>query len=187
MWLMNFIMRNMSFDLVMTILISCIILYYMVTSEKRKYKFEGLNGIRISDDFIAMKPKPEKKVNMMEEECRKIFEGIFRREFRSCRPDFLKNPATNKNLELDGFCPTIPTPIGMGLAFEYDGQQHSQYNPHFHKKGVDEFVYQTKKDTFKDLKCRERGILLIRIPYYVVKSDLHDFILQKLRRKGMRV
>ena len=130
-------------------------------------------------------PKKKQKFNKSEERCREIFEETFGCEFKSVRPDWLKNPVTKQNLELDGFAPHIKTPIGTGLAFEYDGIQHSQYNKHFHPNGPDEFIYQTKKDSWKDLKCKENGILLIRIPHYVAYQDLERFIGQKLRRYGM--
>jgi hypothetical protein len=103
------------------------------------------------------------------------------------RPSWLENPVTGCNLELDGFNKSIPTPLGHGLAFEYDGLQHSQYNKHFHKHGPMEFVYQTKKDTWKDLKCKEHGILLIRIPHFVAFHDLERFIKQKLRDKKVQI
>lgn len=188
-WLWNFFKKNMSFDLVATCVIVLILIYFLVTTEKKTYKFQGLNGIQVPQEFIQARPKTQKpkRVNKMEERCRDIFQNIFKRPFKSVRPDFLKNPVTKKNLELDGYCETIYTPLGKGIAFEYDGMQHSHYNPHFHKGGVDEFVYQTKKDSFKDQKCKEMGILLIRIPYYVVTEDLEKYIRDKLVKKGMRI
>ena len=64
-----------------------------------------------------------------EEKCRKIFQELFKKEFRSVRPDWLKNPWTYQNLELDGYNPDV---ITNGLAFEYDGVQHSRFTPLFH-------------------------------------------------------
>jgi len=136
---------------------------------------------------VGSKPKKEKKVNQHEERCREIFQNIFRAKFKSVRPDWLKNPVTNSNLELDGFNANIPTKLGKGLAFEYDGVQHAEYNKHFHRKGPEEFVYQTKKDSWKDKRCKEMGILLIRIPHFIVFHDLERYIKQKLDKEGVRV
>lgn len=134
-------------------------------------------------------PQPKKKkrpkLNKHEERCREIFQDIFRVPFKSCRPDFLKNPVTGRNLELDGYNATIKTKLGKGLAFEYDGQQHHNYNKHFHKSGPDEFSYQVKKDYYKDLKCKEKKILLIRIPHDVSYNDLERYIRSKLRRHSL--
>ena len=92
---------------------------------------------------------------------------------------------TKKCLELDGFNPDIATPRGRGLAFEYDGVQHAKYSPYFHRGGAQDFVYQQKRDTWKDLKCREMGIMLIRIPHNLVPEDFEGYIRQTLRQTGV--
>lgn len=61
------------------------------------------------------------------------------------RPDWLKNPSTGKNLELDIFYPTI------GLAIEVNGFLHYKSD------------YQRDKDTIKKVECKRRGIKLMRI------------------------
>ncbi len=119
-----------------------------------------------------------------EEKCREIFQGIFQRPFPKIRPDWLKSPATKKNLEIDGFCPDIETPIGKGLGFEYNGRQHSKYTPYFHRKGPQEFHYQLAKDDWKNAKCKELGIVLINIPHDISPRDLERHIKYKLRKIG---
>ena len=160
--------------------------YLYFKAEKRVYPFEGLYGVVIPESKLNFKTN-NKKIYKSQEKCRDIFQGLFGLPFISVRPPFLKNPITGKNLELDGYNPNIMTPIGKGLAFEYDGEQHSRFNPYFHRNGENEFVYQTKKDHFKDLKCKENGVLLIRIPHFVVRTDLERYIKDTLRKKGMRV
>jgi hypothetical protein len=144
----------------------------------------GVDHVNISNNLIY-KPKKARKKNLHEERCRDIFQKLFNVQFKSVRPDWLKNPVTHKNLELDGFAPFVKTPIGTGLAFEYDGIQHSSYNTHFHKNGVNEFKYQYKKDAYKDLKCKERGVLLIRIPHYIIFNDLERYIRAECRRHNL--
>lgn len=126
-----------------------------------------------------------KRVNKFEEECRRIFEGIFNKKFVSIRPGWLKNPVTGSNLEIDGFNPDIVTPKGKGLGFEYDGEQHSRFNQHFHRGDVKAFEYQQVKDSFKDKVCREKGVLLIRIPHFIIFDDLEKYIRLELTRNGM--
>jgi hypothetical protein len=124
----------------------------------------------------------EKKKYKSEERCRELFEGIFNEEFVSVRPDWLKSPLSGKNLELDGYSPNIKTPLGKGLAFEYDGEQHSRYNAHFHVGDPRKFVHQVKNDSWKDQRCKEKGVLLIRIPHYVTYHDLDKYIVNSLRK-----
>jgi predicted metalloprotease len=51
-------------------------------------------------------------------------------KFTKTRPDFLKNPETNCNLELDGY-----NAEGK-LAIEYQGKQHYEHVLHFHKDNI---------------------------------------------------
>ena len=121
-------------------------------------------------------PRTEKLV-------REWLDEQFSDKFRKVTPDFLLYPETGRNLELDLFCTELK------LAFEIDGRQHYVYCPgHFHKIREKEnntfdntnlwcgyqirpgepqndrlFIHQQNKDRFKDKKCEEEGIYLIRI------------------------
>ena len=193
------------------IMIVVVYVYFSSQKQKKKYKFLGLgedgwgNSFRgknnEQDEFKSslsdwwktygygyspkQKPKRKPKFNKHEERCREIFEKIYGQKFKTIRPGWLKNPVTNKNLELDGYCSKIITPIGKGLAFEYDGKQHSVYNKHFHRSGTDEFKYQIKKDEWKNLKCKEYKVVLIRIPHFVAYEDLERYIVNTLKNKGV--
>lgn len=125
---------------------------------------------------LSIRRKKRKKgESKPERRCREIFESIFRAPFKKIRPDWLKNPVTGKNLELDGYNEDLK------LAYEYDGRQHSEYTPHFHKDPND-FKYQLEKDKFKDRMCQLRSITLVRIPSFVVYGDLEKYIRTRLRQ-----
>ena len=79
------------------------------------------------------------------------------------RPNFLRNPETGKNLELDCFTPRNQT------AIEYDGIQHFEYPNPFHRSKK-EFEKQVQRDKIKDKLCESNGINLIRVPYTVDKN-----------------
>jgi len=191
----------LNFDVFVIVVIALTTLYFIYITKRKKYPFsltrskkdrsrsnDSSDLDKITPPFpYSTKKKKKKKKNKHEERCRQVFQDIFKTQFKSIRPNWLKNPATGKNLELDGFCPDIKTKIGMGLAFEYDGIQHAQYNKHFHKKGAHEFIYQEKKDAWKSGVCKKNGILLIRIPHYVAFEDLDRFIRNKLRGEGLLV
>lgn len=166
-------------DVVICVVVIGFFIYFAWKAKKKKYKFTPLGDIPKTS---SKKTKKKKKKNKNEERVREIFEDIFKVRFKTIRPDWLKNPATGKNLELDGYNADIKTPLGKGLAFEYDGQQHSKYTPHFHKHGPQQFLYQVKCDTWKDLQCKERGVLLVRIPSFVAYHDLERYTKDKLQR-----
>jgi hypothetical protein len=174
-------------DTIIVIFIILLVLYFFITREKKSHKFSiGDYGLVNGNKKLKTRKKKRKpKFNKHEEECRRIFQELFGVRFKSIRPEWLKNPVTGRNLELDGYNPNIKTLKGVGLAFEYDGEQHAKYNEHFHRSGPDEFIYQTTKDDFKNFKCKERGVLLIRIPHFVAFPDLDRYIKSELKRNNV--
>ena len=123
------------------LLITAVVYCFLTTKRKRKkYKFHGIgdNGWNVSEgsnfwNYGLSERRRKRRIrrprrkNKHEERCREIFQDIYAEHFKSVRPNWLKNPVTKKNLELDGYCSRIRTPLGHGLAFEYDGAQHSRY------------------------------------------------------------
>lgn len=167
--------------------------YKLKSGETSKYPFLGLTGDDVYGVGYVSKPvrtsisKPISTTQKpgirykSEEKCREILENIFKRPFRSVRPDFLKSPVTGRNLELDCYNPQLK------LALEYDGRQHAKYTPRFHgdsQKGKWQFIYQVRKDDWKNKKCREEGICLIRVPHYVPFHKLESYIRKKLVKEG---
>jgi len=172
---------------VFVILLIAIFAFYIIKNPKPKQdEIVGSFNQIILDTFnekIELFPskkfslrKPCEKKN--ETRCREIMETLTGKPFVSIRPEWLKNPATGRNLELDGYNEELK------LAFEYDGNQHSSFNPHFHKTPQD-FVDQGKRDLIKDKLCKERGVTLIRIPSFVAFDDLERYIGVKLKDAGL--
>jgi hypothetical protein len=125
--------------------------------------------------------QPKKKVLFKGEEItRSIFEDIFNQKFPKIKPNWLINPETKKTLELDGYNSTIETPLGKGLAFEYNGSQHEHFNPRFHKTYQD-FLNQKFRDKIKVQTCRKKGVLLISIPYVLTtREEIERFVKSKV-------
>jgi len=69
------------------------------------------------------------------------------------------------------------------LGLEFNGRQHSEYTPKFHKN-PNEFMYQVAKDDYKAKKCQLLGITLIQVPHFVSEYDLERYIRLKLRKAG---
>ena len=154
-------------------------LYKICTTTKKVFPFRGID--------LSFDTEEKKQDSKPETRCREILENVFGYKFDklspSDAPEWLRNPKGFK-LELDGYCPFIKTPLGRGLAFEYDGRQHSKYTPYFHKTEQD-FVNQVKNDFFKDKACRNNGLFLLRVPHFVPFEKLESYIKDKLREKGI--
>jgi hypothetical protein len=128
----------------------------------------------LSGLILPQTQSPKKRTyDKTEKMCRKILERHFNAEFPSARPEFLKSPVTKKNLELDCYNPDLK------IALEYNGKQHYTYTPHFHRSKKD-FYSQVHRDDWKRNKCKELGIKLIEVPYWISQNELEDWILSKV-------
>ena len=108
-------------------------------------------------------------------ECRRVLESFFNRPFPKARPDFLYNHiAGTSNLELDCYNSDLK------LACEYDGAQHSQYIPYFHKTR-ESFHNQKYRDALKTQLCAQNGVHLIRISHTVPVDRIEHVIIDELR------
>lgn len=94
-----------------------------------------------------------------EQRVRDIFDHHFNNKFIKCKPDWLGG------LELDGYCEELK------IAFEYNGEQHYEYIPYFHKNGEDDFENQLVRDTIKEETCKHYGIKLYVVPYYKCSDE----------------
>ncbi len=102
------------------------------------------------------------KISKLEREVDDALKTIFPTfKFVKTRPQFLKNPATKRNLELDFYCAELK------LAFEVNGIQHYKYTPYFHRKGINDFHYQEERDDLKKSLLRKKGVVLITVPFNI--------------------
>lgn len=100
-----------------------------------------------------------------EQKCREILEAYFNTKFPKRRPSWMNR------LELDGYCEEL------GIAFEYNGEQHYEYNPFFHRGGLDDFNKIVSNDKLKLVYCKENKVTLLVIPHTVKFNDLEEYIL----------
>jgi len=137
--------------------------------------FASYDNIKNSDSWC-----PDCYVFKTESVCREIFEKIFDKPFKKCKPDWFLNPHTNRCLELDGYNSELK------IAFEYHGIQHYEFVLYWHKakKGLEK---QKKRDQLKRTLCLKEGVKLIEIPYTVEKENLKEFILQKLKEQKITI
>lgn len=111
-----------------------------------------------------------------EAECRRVLQGLFKKPFPSMRPDFLRNPVTGGeyNLELDCYN------AELSLAVEYSGVQHYKYVPYFHKN-KEAFLNQKYRDDMKRRICKEYGVNLIEVPYTVKVEEIRPYLIRQLK------
>lgn len=86
-----------------------------------------------------------------EQECRGIIERLIGRKFPKRKPVWLQG------LELDGYCEAL------GLAFEYQGEQHSKVIPVWHPNGEQDLEAQKVRDADKADICDENWVTVIEI------------------------
>jgi len=93
-----------------------------------------------------------------------VFPG---RIFASVRPNWLKNPETGRNLELDCYNESLR------LAVEVHGKQHYEQVDIMHgsgKAGLEAFRKGQQRDSLKRSLCAKRGVRLIEVPYSHTRS-----------------
>lgn len=157
-----------------------IIFYIRYLKKNKKFSVLTLDKLK-SNDIESQLPK--EKSSSGEKECKRVLEKLFKQEFKKERPDFLKNTitSTNKvsyNLELDCYSKDLK------LAVEYNGKQHYEYIPFFHKN-KESFYNQKYRDELKRIKCKENGIILIEVPYTIPIVKIEEYLIQML--KSMKI
>ncbi len=116
------------------------------------------------DDF-------SKKESIGETICRQIMKEIYpNAKFIKTRHKLLRNEKTNRPLELDLYCEELK------IAIEYNGKQHYEYIPFFHKNESN-FEYQCERDRIKKQLCEDCDINLIVVPYTcITRKDIQELI-----------
>lgn len=109
--------------------------------------------------------------------CRSYLEQRFQKNFDKARPKYMFNSITGKPLEFDCFNKEL------SLACEYNGRQHYEYVPYFHKSRAD-FQNQMYRDRMKREICVKLGIILIEVPYNIKPNDIPNYIEQELLKNG---
>jgi hypothetical protein len=109
-----------------------------------------------------------------------IMEEIYGVPFKKIRPDWLKNPETNKNLELDLFSDNvIVNGSKYSIAVEYSGMQHYVYPNKFFKNTTD-FKNQLRRDIYKREMCDLNDVFLITIPYYITPENMKQYVIDAI-------
>lgn len=154
-------------------------------SHKQKLNVECEFGHKFKKNLIHLRrgqgcpicKSSTNKFGLTEEICRSYFEYLFDKKFSRCSPTWM---VTNEgtNLILDGYNEELK------VAFEYNGMQHYQYVPHFHKS-IFQFNNQRLYDCLKIQLCYNHGIKLISIPYTVKPNQIYQYVLDSCNKMNI--
>jgi hypothetical protein len=106
-------------------------------------------------------------------------EYLFDKPFIKIRPEWLKNKDGN-NLEIDCYNEELK------LCIEYNGKQHYEFVPFFHKSTAD-FEKIKNSDKIKEEKCIKKGLIFIKIPYTVKTENICKYIAEKCKENKIEI
>lgn len=102
----------------------------------------------------------------------RIFPGY---RFQTYRPEFLRNPETGHNMEIDCYNPELR------IGAEYSGMQHYIYPNRFNKT-EEEFINQVRRDQLKVVLCAQNDVGLAVVPYTVPVPEIQRYIENTLQQ-----
>ncbi len=111
---------------------------------------------------------------IFENAVRLLLEHLIGEPLTKARPSWLVNSDGNQ-MELDGYNQEL------GLAFEYQGEQHFYFVPFFHGSKT-AFHKRLEDDKLKKELCKARGIALICPDYLLDPDGLESFLRCELRK-----
>jgi len=115
----------------------------------------------------------KRKCSKGEAIVRQTLEQHYNKQFPSTWPEFLRNPETNRRLELDCYN------ADLKIAAEYNGSQHYIW-PNYTGQSYEQHIRQRRRDRYKVEVCDKLGITLIIIPYTVKHQFIPAYVKQRL-------
>ena len=169
-----------------TVLISCVVfiivygLYLRFTNSQGTWSTSyDYNPAESYVKKTVKKKRPPPTVSKGEAECKRVLEKIFNKPFLNVRPNFLNNPVTGGDFNMEIDCYNEELLLGV----EYSGKQHLKYIPFFHKN-YEAFLNQKYRDELKRRMCKDNGITLIEVQYTVKFEDIESYLVKELRKNG---
>ena len=156
-------------------------LIFWIIGKKGTWDKERRYYLSTQNQAIKKKRGPPRE-SKGELECKRVLENLFQRPFNKIRPDFLRNPVTGNeyNLEIDCYNSELK------LGIEYNGKQHYYYVPYFHKN-KEAFLNQKYRDLIKQNMCKDNDICLIEVPYTVSVNNIENYLRNQLIDKGFNI
>jgi hypothetical protein len=102
-----------------------------------------------------------------ETSCRRELETLTGEKFPTMYPSWLDG------LELDGYCEKL------GLAFEYQGPQHTKYDKKYDKR-YEDYYERVLNDEKKIRLCLENSVYLIIVDYIIPRHQLNTYLRSRI-------
>lgn len=122
----------------------------------------------------AAEKRKGRQISVGEQICRATVEKYYKVPFPTKRPNWLQNPETGGNLELDCYNKDLQ------LAVEYNGEQHYKWPNQYPDMTYEQFIQQVRRDELKRVLCDGNGVFLITVPYTIKHGDIPSFIIANL-------
>jgi|SRR5579875_517213 len=177
-------MNIFKYIIVIILIFIVLLLFRYKTTKSEDIEYEDLINLSKDDIIKYFDKKANKKLprfpreypeipkdkgeysSIGERYCLEFMNHLFPgHKFTKVRPEWLKNPKTGKNLELDGYNEELK------LAIEYNGMQHYIWPNNFHKT-YEQFLEQQERDKIKEKLCKLNNVHLIIIPYTVELKNI---------------
>ncbi len=144
-------------------------------------------AVRLNSSQTSHKFDDPKDLNMCEHICKHALETYFDKPFNKIRPDWLRNPKTNRKLELDLYNPDVTVYLKgieyKGLAVEYQGITHYQW-PNWVNQTRQGFLDARERDRVKRAICKKRRLLLVEVPYNIPNEKIGLYLFNYLDELG---
>lgn len=155
---------------------------YRSTKQKLAWRCaDGHEFSRSLDSILSNRsfcPDCTKRAGLREQCVRELFSHLFAAPFERRRDlPWLVNDRGNR-MELDGYNPLL------SLAFEHNGQQHYELDGYFQTRS-DQLTSRRAADSDKARLCREHGVALVIVPFYVPLDGLQSYVLQELAKLSL--
>jgi len=109
---------------------------------------------------------------------RSALEELLRQPFPKARPSFLRNPSTNRKLELDCWCESLK------VGAEFAGEQHRVFPNSCHSTR-EEFEKQQARDQLKMELCKKNAVTLLVVPDSVTSAQMREYVRNSLIKLGV--
>ena len=145
------------------------------TEKNKTEKNKTDNILSVKNQESEIKAQSPGRTSKGELECKRVLEEFLETEIKKVRPDFLKSKYSGKNLEIDCYCEKYK------IGVEYNGQQHYE-NVYPGQTSLD-FQKGVRNDALKKKLCKDAGVFLIEVPYFIPHNEIENFIVKELKKE----